>query len=81
MPYISTMPCKVWRTLLEHCYEAETAYSHALGNSGGLVGLEFDQALQRAEVAREVSQVCQNALLHHEQMHDCVRKSAAAKAS
>ena len=27
------MPCEVWRTLLEHCYEAETAYTQALTNS------------------------------------------------
>jgi hypothetical protein len=75
------MPCEVWRTLLERCYEAETAYSQSLTNSSGLVGVEFDKALQRAEEAREVSQVCEKALLHHEQMHDCVRKAAVAKAS
>jgi hypothetical protein len=75
------MPCEVWRTLLDNRYEAETAYTQALANSSGQVGLEFDQALQRAEEARKVSQACENALLHHEQMHDCVRKSAAAEAS
>ena len=52
-PTFPKMPCKVWRwrTLLEHCCDAETAYAQALSNSGGLVGLEFDQALQRAEEA------------------------------
>ena len=75
------MPCELWRTLLENCYEAETAYSQAITNSSGLVGVEFDKALQRADAAREVSQICEKALLHHEQMHDCVRKSAVAKAS
>jgi hypothetical protein len=75
------MPCEVWRTLLEHCYEAETAYTQALTNSSDLVGVELDKALQRAEQAREVSQVCEKALLHHEQMHDCVRRAAFAKAS
>jgi hypothetical protein len=74
------MPCEEWRTLLEDCYEAETTYTQALANSCGLVGPELDQALQRADVAREVSQVCEKALLHHEEMHDCVRRSAAAKA-
>jgi hypothetical protein len=75
------MPCEVWRTLLEHCYQAETAYGEALTNSCDLVGVQFDKALQRAEEAREVGQVCEKALLHHERTHDCVRKSAAAKAS
>jgi hypothetical protein len=75
------MPCESWYALLEHCYEAETAYSQAIANSSGLVGVEFDKALQRADAAREVSQVCEKALLHHEQMHDCVRKSVFAKAS
>lgn len=81
MLYNSKMPCEVWRTLLERCYEAEMNYFQAVAFSCGLVGLEFDQALQRAEVAGEVSQMCETALLHHEQMHDCVRKSAVAKAS
>jgi hypothetical protein len=75
------MPCEVWRTLLEHCYEAEIAYSQAITSSSGLIGVELDKALQRAEQAREVGQVCEKALLHHEHMHDCVRKSAFAKAS
>jgi len=75
------MPCEVWRTLLEHCYEAETAYAQALTDSFDFVGMEFDEALQRANEAREVSQVCEKALLHHEQVHDCVRQSAVAKAS
>lgn len=75
------MPCEVWRTLLEHCYEAETAYTLALTNSFGLVGMDFDQALQQAEEARKTSQVCEKALVRHEQMHDCVRVSAVAKAS
>ena len=75
------MPCEVWNALLEHCYDAETAYSEAIISSSGLVGLELDKALERAEQARKVSQVCEKALLHHEQMHDCVRKAAVAKAS
>jgi len=75
------VPCEVWNALLEHCYEAETAYSQALTDSCGLVGVEFDNALQRAEEARQVSQVCEKILLHHEQMHDCVRRSVVAKAS
>jgi hypothetical protein len=75
------MPCEVWRTLLENCYEAETAYSQAITDSSGLVGVEFDKALQRAEAAREISRSCEKKLLHHEQMHDCVRASAVAKAS
>jgi hypothetical protein len=75
------MPCEVWHSLLERCYQAETAYSQAITNSSGLVGVEFDKALERAERAREVSQVCEKALLHHEQMHDCVKKSAFAQAS
>ena len=75
------MPCEIWHSLLEHCYEAETAYSQALTDSCGLGGAELDIALQRAERTREVSQVCERALLRHEQMHDCVRKSAVAKAS
>ena len=75
------MPCEVWRTLLEQCYEAETAYSQALADSCGLVGVEFDRALQRAEEAKNTSQVCEKALLRHEQMHDCMRKSEVAKAS
>ena len=75
------MPCEVWNALLEHCYDAETAYSQALTDSSGLVGVELDKALERAEQTREVSQVCEKALLHHEQMHDCVRKFAVAKAS
>ena len=75
------MPCEVWHSLLERCYEAETAYSQAIASSSGLVGVELDNALQRAEQAREVSQVCEKALLHHERMHDCVKKLAFAKAS
>jgi hypothetical protein len=75
------MPCEVWHSLLEHCYEAETAYSQAISSSSGLVGVEFDNALERAEQARKVSQVCENALLQHERMHDCLKKSAFAKAS
>jgi len=75
------MPCEVWHSLLERCYEAETAYSQAITSSSGLVGVEFDKALQRAEQAREVSQVCEKALLDHEQMHDCIKKSTFAKAS
>lgn len=75
------MPCQVWRSLLERCYEAETAYSQAITNSSGMVGVELDRALERADQAREVSQVCEKALLHHEQGHDCVRKVAFAKAS
>ena len=75
------MPCEVWHSLLERCYEAETAYSQAITGSSGLIGVEFDKALQWAELAREVSQVCEKALLYHEQMHDCVRRAAFAKAS
>jgi hypothetical protein len=75
------MPCEIWNALLEHCYEAETVYSQAITDSSGLVGVEFDKALQRAEEARKVSQDCEKALLHHERMHDCVRKLAVAKAS
>ena len=75
------MPCEVWNALLEHCYDAEAAYSQVLTDSCGLVGVEFDKALQRAEQAREVSQVCEKALLHHERMHDCVGRAALAKAS
>jgi hypothetical protein len=75
------MPCEIWNALLEHCYEAEAAYSQAIAESSGLIGPEFDKALQRAEDARKVSHVCEWALLHHEQVHDCVRKSAVAKAS
>jgi hypothetical protein len=67
--------------LLEHCYEAETAYTQALTDSCGLVGAEFDQALQRAEEAKNASHACERVLLRHEHMHDCVRMSAAAKAS
>lgn len=75
------MPCEVWHSLLERCYEAETAYTQTINSSSGLIGVEFDKALQRAEEAREVSQVCEKALVHHEQMHDCVRRSVLAKAS
>jgi hypothetical protein len=75
------MPCEVWHTLLERCYEAETAYSQAIAGSSGLAGAEFDRALERAEEAREVSRVSEKMLLHHEQMHDCVRRSVMAKAS
>ena len=75
------MPCEVWHSLLERCYEAETAYSQVITCSSGLVGVEFDKALQRAEQARAASQVCEKALLQHEQMHDCVRSAALAKAS
>ena len=75
------MPCEVWHSLLERCYEAETAYSQVIASSSGLVGVEFDKALQLAEQAREFSQACEKALLHHEQMHDCMKKSAFAKAS
>jgi hypothetical protein len=75
------MPCEVWHTLLENCYEAETAYSQAITDSSGLIGVEFDKALQWAEAAREISRVCEKKLLHHEQMHDCMKKSAFAKAS
>jgi len=75
------MPCKIWHILLEHCYEAESAYSQAITNSSGLVGVELDKALQQAEQAREVSQVCEKALQHHDQMHDCIRRAAFAKAS
>jgi hypothetical protein len=73
--YISKMPCELWHTLLERCYEAETAYTLALTNSFGLVGMEFDQALQQAEEARKASRICEKALVRHEHMHDCVRKS------
>ena len=75
------MPCEVWHLLLERCYEAETASTQALTGSSGLIGVEFDKALQRAEQAREVSQVCEKALLQHERMHDCVRNLAVVKAS
>jgi hypothetical protein len=75
------MPCEVWHSLLERCYQAETAYSQAITGSSGLMGAELDMALQRAEQAREVSQICENALLHHEKMHDCIRKSVFAQAS
>jgi hypothetical protein len=75
------MPCEIWQSLLERCYEAETACSQAITNSSGLAGVDFDRALQRADRAREVSQVCEKALLHHELMHDCVRSAAFAKAS
>jgi hypothetical protein len=75
------MPCEVWYSLLERCYEAETAYSQSLNYSFGLTGVELDQALEREEKARAVSQVCEKALLQHEQMHDCMKKSAFAKAS
>lgn len=75
------MPCEVWHPLLERCYDAETAYTQALTSSSGLVGVELDKALQRAEQAREASQVCEKALLHHEQVHDCVTRAAFAKAS
>ena len=75
------MPCEIWHTLLERCYEAETAYSQALTNSSGLVGVEFEKAVQRIEQARNASQAYEKALLHHEQMHDCVKQSVVAKAS
>jgi hypothetical protein len=75
------MPCEVWHSLLERCYQAETAYSQAISSSSGLIGAELDTALQRAEQAREVSQVCEIALLHHEKMHDCIKRSAFAQAS
>ena len=75
------MPCEVWNALLEQCYDAETAYLQAIADSSGLVAVEFDKGRQRAEEARNVSQVCEKALLHHEQMHGCMRKSAVAKAS
>jgi hypothetical protein len=75
------MPCEVWHSLLERCYEAETAYTQAITSSSGVIGVEFDRALQRAEHAREVSRVCEKALLHHEQIHDCVRRAEFAKAS
>jgi hypothetical protein len=75
------MPCEVWHSLLERCYEAETAYTQSLTHSSGLTGVDLDKALQRAEQAKEVSQVCENALLRHERMHDCVRSAALAKAS
>jgi hypothetical protein len=75
------MPCDVWRTLLEHCYETEMAHIQALADSSGLLGVEFDLAVQRAEEARNASHASERALLRHEQMHDCMRNSAAAKAS
>ena len=75
------MPCEVWHSLLERCYEAETAYSQSLTHSPGLTGVDLDKALERAEHARAVSQHCEKALLHHEQMHDCVRSAAFARAS
>ena len=75
------MPCEVWRTLLEECYEAETAYTLYLAKSCGLVGAGFDQAIQRAEEARRTSQVCEKALLRQEHMHDCISKSEWAKPS
>ena len=62
------MPCEEWYTLLEHCYEAETACSQAITNPSGLVGTEFDDALQQADEARKVSQVAEKALLRHEHM-------------
>jgi hypothetical protein len=71
----------VWRNLLEQCSEAVGAYAQALTNSSGLIGAESDQALQRAEEVRDVSQTCETDLLSHEQMHDGVRRSAVAKAS
>ena len=75
------MPCEIWHTLLERCYEAETAYSQALTNSSGLLGVEFEQAVQRIEQARNLSQAYEKALLHHEHMHDCVKRAVVAKAS
>lgn len=75
------MPCEVWHSLLERCYEAETAYTKSVTSLSGLTGAELDKALQRAELAREVSQVCENALLVHEQMHDCLIRAASAKVS
>jgi hypothetical protein len=67
--------------LLDNCYEAEAAYSLILVSSNGLVGVELDKALQSAEAAREVTQVCEQSLVHHEQMHDCFRGETVAKAS
>jgi len=75
------MPCEVWHSLLERCYEAETAYSQAITSTSGLDGVEFDKALHRAEQAREITQVCERALQQHEQMHDCIKESASAKAN
>jgi hypothetical protein len=75
------MPCEVWHSLLERCYEAETAYTQTLTYSFGLTGVELDRALERAEQVRGVSQVCEKALLQHEQIHDCLRRSVIAKAS
>ncbi len=75
------MPCEIWHSLLERCYEAETAYTQSLTASSGLTGVELDKALERAEQARAVSQVYEKALLNHEQIHDCVRRGAFAKAS
>jgi hypothetical protein len=75
------MPCEVWHSLLERCYEAETAYSQSLTHSSGLTGVDLDKALQRAEEAKDFSHACENALLHHERIHDCVRSAPFAKAS
>ncbi len=75
------MPCEVWHTLLEHCYAAEIAYARVLTDSSGLAGAELEQAFQRAEEAKNASRASEKALLRHEQMHDCVRMSAVAKAS
>ena len=75
------MPCEIWRALLDHCYEAEAAYSLILVSSDGLVGVELSEALQSAEKAREVMQVCERSLVHHERIHDCFRGGAIAKAS
>ena len=75
------MPCEVWKALLDRCYEAEAAYSRVLISSNNLVGVELDKVLQSAEEAREVMRACELSLAHHEQMHDCFRGKAVAKAS
>jgi len=73
------MPCAVWSALLDRCYEAEAAYSLILINSNDLAGAELDKALQSAEEARCVIQVCEQSLVHHKETHDCFSRGAVAK--
>jgi hypothetical protein len=75
------MPCAVWSALLDHCFDAEAAYSLILVSSNDLADVELDKALQSAEEARERIQVCEQSLEHHEQMHDCFRRGAVAALS
>ena len=65
--------------MLDHCYEAEAAYSLILISSNDLAGAELDKALQSAEAARDVIQVCEQSLVLHEQMHDCFSREAVAE--